>query len=110
MSEQGTQAFDYGSLLYGRNDIYSGIDEITADNVIEELNSVLVIHAKNYLAEDYLYWYRRGLQDIRYRQKEVRPEIKNIVTENHAAEIDDIVSKFRTDIVHGALRFLAFFG
>lgn len=89
MSEQGTQAFDYGSLLYGRNDIYSGIDEITADNVIEELNSVLVIHAKNYLAEDYLYWYRRGLQDIRYRQKEVRPEIKNIVTENHAAEIVD---------------------
>ena len=89
MSEQGQRQFEYGNLLYGRNTIYSSVDEITADNVIEELNSVLVIHAKNYLAEDYLYWFRRGLQDIRYRTKKVRDDIMNIVTENHAAEIVD---------------------
>ena len=36
---------------------------------------------------EYLYWYRRGLQPILNRTKQVRPEINNKLTENHAAEI-----------------------
>ena len=73
--------------LYGRLDIYATSDEITADNVIDELNSALPYHVKNLLQEDFLYWYRRNVQPILYRSKEVRPEILNIVQENHADEI-----------------------
>ena len=37
--------------LYGRLDIYATSDEITADNVIDELNSALPYHVKNLLQE-----------------------------------------------------------
>ena len=33
--------------LFGRLDIYSSFDEITAENVKEELNSALVYHMQN---------------------------------------------------------------
>ena len=72
--------------LYGRLDIYATSDEITADNVIEELNSALPYHVQNLLQEDFLYWYRRNVQPILHRTKEVRPEILNIVQENHYDE------------------------
>lgn len=72
--------------LFGRLDIYATSDEITADNVIEELNTALPYHVQNLLQEDYLYWYRRNVQPILNRTKEVRPEILNIVQENHADE------------------------
>ena len=68
--------------MFGRLDIYASFDEITPDNVVAELNSALVYHVKNFL-----YWYRRNLQPILYRKKEVRPEIMNIVQENHADQI-----------------------
>ena len=73
--------------MFGRLDIYASFDEITPDNVVEELNSALVYHVQNLLQENFLYWYRRNLQPILYRKKEVRPEIMNIVQENHADEI-----------------------
>lgn len=73
--------------LFGRLDIYSTFDEITPDNVLEELNSALVYHMQNMFEEEFLYWYRRGVQPILKRKKEVREDILNIVQENHAAEI-----------------------
>ena len=73
--------------LFGRLDIYATYDEITGDNVIEEVNSALVYHMQNLLQEDFLYWYRRNVQPILARHKDVRPEILNIVQENHAEEI-----------------------
>lgn len=73
--------------MYGRLDIYATNDVITADNVIEELNTALPYHVQNLLQEDFLYWYRRNVQPILHRRKEVRPEILNIVQENHADEI-----------------------
>ena len=73
--------------LFGRLDIYASFDEITPDNIIGELNSALVYHVQNLLQENYLYWYRRNVQPILSRRKEVRPEIMNIVQENHADEI-----------------------
>ena len=75
--------------MFGRLDIYSSYDEITADNLIEELNSALVFHVKNLLQEDFLYWYTRGVQPILGRKKEVREDILNIVQVNTAAEIVD---------------------
>ena len=76
-------------VLYGRRDIYSGVEEITADNVISEVNSALVYHLQNVLEEEYLYWYRRGLQPILNRTKERNTIVLNKVMENHATEIVD---------------------
>ena len=73
--------------LFGRLDIYASSDEITPDNVVSELNTALPYHVQNLLQEDFLYWYRRNVQPILNRHKEVRPEIMNIVQENHAEEI-----------------------
>jgi len=73
--------------MFGRLDIYASFDEITPDNIVGELNSALVYHVQNLLQENYLYWYRRNVQPILSRRKEVRPEILNIVQENHYDEI-----------------------
>ena len=73
--------------LFGRLDIYATYDEITEANIIDEVNSALVYHMQNLLQEDFLYWYRRNVQPILARHKDVRPEILNIVQENHADEI-----------------------
>ena len=73
--------------MFGRLDIYASSDEITADNVVEELNTALPYHVQNLLQEDFLYWYRRNVQPILNRTKEVRPEILNRVQESHADEI-----------------------
>ena len=73
--------------LWGRLDIYATADEITAENVVEEVNTALPYHVQNLLQEDFLYWYRRNVQPILNRTKDVRPEIMNIVQENHADEI-----------------------
>lgn len=79
--------YDHGRILFGRRDIYAGVDEITEDNVISEVNSALVYHLQNVAEEDYLYWYRRGLQPILKRTKERNTIVLNKVVENHAEEI-----------------------
>ena len=73
--------------MFGRLDIYASFDEITPDNVVSELNTALVYHVQNLLQENFLYWYRRNVQPILQRSKEVRPEILYKVQENHADEI-----------------------
>lgn len=73
--------------LFGRLDIYATSDVITEENVVYELNTALPFHVRNLLQEDFLYWYRRGVQPILNRTKEVRPEILNKVQECHADEI-----------------------
>lgn len=75
--------------MFGRLDIYTTEDEITKENVISEVNEALSYHVMNMLQEEFLYWYRRGVQPILKRTKEVREDILNIVQENHAAEIVD---------------------
>ena len=73
--------------LFGRRDIFTAIDELTADNVVGEVNSALVYHFQNILEEEYLYWYRRGLQPVLNRHKERNSFVLNKVVENHAQEI-----------------------
>ena len=75
--------------MYGRLDIYSTYDEITEDNIVDELNSALVYHVKNMLQEEFLYWYTRGVQPILNRHKDIREDILNVVQVNTAAEIVD---------------------
>ena len=60
----------------------------SAAEVIEELNKALPIHNQNRREIDYLYHYVSGDQPILYRIKDVRPEIKNNIVENHALEIN----------------------
>lgn len=73
---------------YGRKMIVSNRKKIeSADEAIEELNKVLPIHNQNRREIDYLYHYVSGDQPILYRKKDVRPEIKNDIVENHAWEI-----------------------
>ena len=80
--------------MYGRLDIYSTFDDITADNLVSELNSALVYHIKNMLQEEFLYWYARGIQPILNRTKTIREDILNIVQVNTAAEIVDFKNGF----------------
>lgn len=87
MDEQNVNKSVITNDMFGRLDIYASFDRITPDNIISELNSALVYHVQNLLQENYLYWYRRNVQPILYRHKEVRPEICNVVQENHADEI-----------------------
>ena len=73
--------------LFGRRRIYTTTENITEDNVVSELNAVLSVHMLNMVEMEYLYWYRRGTQPILQREKTVRSEINNKISENHAAEI-----------------------
>ena len=73
--------------LNGRRKILTNADVITSANIVQELNRVLPIHFLNRDEEEYLYWYRRGVQPILERRKSVRPEILNKVVENHCEEI-----------------------
>lgn len=73
--------------LFGRTVLYTNETEITEDNLLDVLSSVLPTFAKNKAEIDFLYRYYRGDQPILRRQKKHRPEIKNMVVENHAHEI-----------------------
>lgn len=77
--------------LFGRRKIFTAVSEITAENVLDEVNNALAIHMENVAEMEYLYWYRRGLQPILTRQKEIRPEICNKVLVNNA----DMVVTFK---------------
>ena len=72
---------------YGRKVIYSNALEVNRGNVLTVMENALVIHNQNRREIDYLYHYVAGDQPILYREKEVRPEIKNDVVENHALEV-----------------------
>lgn len=73
--------------LHGRRKIYSATGTITADNVVSEVNKAMPYHIDNFREIEYLYWYRRGMQPILGRQKQVRPEINNRIVLNNAEEV-----------------------
>ena len=73
--------------MSGRRTIKTSVTEITRDNVIEVLEKALSVHALNRSEIDYLWKYYRGDQPIRWREKDVRPEICNKIIENRANEI-----------------------
>lgn len=74
-------------LMSGRRVIKTSETEITEANVVEVLNKALTIHSYNRSEIDYLWKYFKGDQPIRYRKKDVRPEICNKIVENRANEI-----------------------
>lgn len=72
---------------FGRKKIFTDVTEITRDNVLEVLRKALITHWSNKADMEYLYAYYKGRQPVLNREKEVRPEIKNMVVENRANEI-----------------------
>lgn len=73
--------------MNGRRIIKTSVREITENNVLDVLRKSLNTHVLNRNEIDYLYKYYKGDQPIRYRVKEVRPEICNRIVENRANEI-----------------------
>ena len=73
--------------MNGRRIIKTSVREITENNVFDVLRKSLNTHSLNRSEIDYLYKYYKGDQPIRYRVKEVRPEICNRIVENRANEI-----------------------
>lgn len=76
--------------LIGRKKIHTDETEVTAKNIASIVQLAMDgDHAVNRNQEKYLFDYERGKQPILDRTKDIRPEICNIVVENHASEIVD---------------------
>ncbi len=75
--------------LHGRLPIYTSIDYLTEENVIQEVNEAISVHGLNLEQMEYLYWYRRGVTPIYDRTKEIRPEICHKISSNIAGSIVD---------------------
>lgn len=69
-------------MLCGRRKIFSSVDYLDENNIFEVVNDAIAWHGVNMNEEEYLFWYRRGLQPILMRTKEVRPEINHKVVNN----------------------------
>lgn len=70
--------------LHGRRKLYTMAEELTRDNVLSEILYALSFHMMNVAEINYLYWYRRGVQPVLNRTKEIRSEICNKVCINNA--------------------------
>ena len=76
--------------LIGRKKIHTDETEVTSKNIAAIVNKAMNgDHAANRNQMEYLFKYERGLQPVIDREKTIRPEIKNIVIENHASEVVD---------------------
>lgn len=84
-------------LTLGRMEILTDAEEITRENLLDELDRALYIHRQNRSNIQYLWNYYRGQQDIQYKVKLVRPEINHKITVNKASQI----VKFKEDFVIG---------
>lgn len=73
--------------LCGRLDIFASVEQLDASNVVEEVNQAIEYHNMNLTSEEYLYWYRRGLQPILNRTKDRNTYVLTKCIENHAQEI-----------------------
>lgn len=82
---------------FGRKIAYTGVEQITSDNVAKVVSDTIGTHNRNRTMIDYLYRYYKGDQPILYREKLVRPEVNNKVSENHALE----TVKFKAGQIYG---------
>lgn len=73
--------------LFGRKQIYTDVETITADNVVEVLRQALSDHMVNQSEIQYLWDYYRGKTPILSKTKEVRESINHRICVNRANEI-----------------------
>lgn len=74
-------------MSYGRSKIFTDATEITAKNVIAEVEAAYMVHAKNRAEIEKLWQYYRGKTEILGKKKEIREEINHKINENRAYEI-----------------------
>lgn len=74
--------------LRGRRRIYTDVEEITGDNVIQVLQDALLIHEKNAAEIAYLLRYEKGEQPLR-RKKVIRSDIDIRVSDNIANQVTE---------------------
>lgn len=79
----------YYSGYRGRKTVFTDYTAIDETNILDVLQDTLSIHAFNMCQIRYLFNYYRGTQPILEKSKEVRPDINNVIVENHAKEIVD---------------------
>ena len=72
--------------MFGRTQIYTDVDVITAENVVPVLEKALLVHAKNQSEIQYLWDYYRGKTPIWGKTKEVRETINHKININRANE------------------------
>ena len=73
--------------LFGRRKIYTDVEEITSENVVDVLNRAEKVHAMNQSEIEYLWDYYRGKTPILSKTKEVRESINHKICVNRANEI-----------------------
>lgn len=73
--------------MFGRRVVYTDAAEITAENVVNELQKAVNIHAENQNDIQYLWDYYRGKTPILGKTKEVRETINHKICVNRANEI-----------------------
>ena len=78
---------DLSKTLHGRRQIFSDVDEVTDENVIDVLQKALGVHNLNRAEELFLKQYVRGIQPILGRTKVYNSEINNKVVVNLATQI-----------------------
>ena len=79
-----------GVANFGRLEITTVAEEITRDNVVDELNAALEIHEMNTADIQYLYDYYKGNhQTILNRRKKFNENVNHKIVVNRAAEIVD---------------------
>ena len=73
--------------LFGRRQIYTDAEVITAENVVEVLSKALYVHSLNQSELQYLWDYYKGKTPILQKTKEIRETINHKVWVNRAYEI-----------------------
>lgn len=73
--------------LYGRQVIYTSVDEITSENILDVISKAVSTHDTNSQDIEYLRKYYKGDQPINTRQKTYNTDVNNIIIENRAKEI-----------------------
>ena len=88
-----TLNFD-GKIFTGRQKITTSytFDELRdINNVINCINDSMQIHDSNALEINYLISYKNGMQPVKYKEKDVRPEINNKIVFNHAQMVTRMI-------------------
>ena len=76
-------------MSYGRRKIYSDAKEITAANVMDEVNKAYAVHCQNQSETPTLWKEYRGETKILQKKKEIREEINHKIHEARAYEIEN---------------------
>ena len=80
-SRFGENALKTTNWTYVRLKIYSDAKEITAENVVDEVNKAYALHVQNRSDIEKLWEYYRGKTKILTKTKEMREEINHKINE-----------------------------